>query len=138
MDPFKTSYTKQVMKDHVEEKVSKINHWRQQERDTNTEIHFQRGHNKVTKWSEQEKNQRCVGEDRLFDKIIKNASIYESNMERVENERSKLQQSIMSKASPLKGGVSNNMESSRIMGKSNNQVNINEQDQSQMLGGGGN
>lgn len=35
---------------------------------------------KQCKWSENEKFQRCIGEERLFDKLVKNAERYESDL----------------------------------------------------------
>lgn len=100
IDPFKCTYTKKFVKDDVTAKVQTQNHWR-----SNTEVRqseFQKGFTKALKWSEKDALYRCRDNDRLFDKIVKNAETYEKNIEEVEKQRT-----IMIKnkeyQSPLKG-----------------------------------
>jgi hypothetical protein len=55
----------------------------------------------MVRWSEREGYQRCHGEERLFDKLVKNAENYERNMAEVEKQREQAQRS--KEHSPLKG-----------------------------------
>ena len=65
-------------------KIQSINHWKDNELDEFLEPQFTKGYKKTVKWTEQERHLRCTGEDRLFDKIVMNATNYEKGLEESE------------------------------------------------------
>ena len=75
-DPFKTQYEPKKQKNEVVSKIHTINHWHRENDDKVLEPQFVKGFVKAVKWTEQEKFIRCQGEDRLFDKVVKNAENY--------------------------------------------------------------
>mmetsp|Transcript_35808 Transcript_35808/g.26598 ORF Transcript_35808/g.26598 Transcript_35808/m.26598 type:complete len:188 (+) Transcript_35808:1074-1637(+) len=109
-DAFKSVYVEKRRNDQVHDKVQTMNHWRSGDGEAK-EVEFQRGFNKVTKWSEQEKFQRCSGDERLFDKLVRQAKAYETGIEQVEKERAVAKEAYLSKMSPLKKEA---LDSSRV------------------------
>ena len=78
LDPFKVEHSPQKFKYDIALHVHKITHWKPTYDgtvdDTNGEP---KGHQRTLKWSEHEKMFRCDKDERILDKIIKEAMQYE-------------------------------------------------------------
>jgi hypothetical protein len=74
IDPFKVEHIPQKYKFDIAPHVHKITHWKPKEdefvEDKDKEA---QGHLKKHNWSELEKMFRCEGEERLLDKVVRNA-----------------------------------------------------------------
>lgn len=82
VDPFKVEHVPQRFKHDIAPHVHKITHWKAKEdefvEDKDKEA---QGHLKKHNWSELEKMFRCEGEERLIDKVLRNAETYEAAIE---------------------------------------------------------
>lgn len=72
-DPFKTTYNKKFIKDDIAMKVTTVDHWKASTTEKVKKTEFRMGYTKNQRWSEKDKQYRCDGNERLFDKIIRNA-----------------------------------------------------------------
>lgn len=81
IDPFKVEHHTQHFKNDIAPHVHKITHWPDKGDGYAETTPEPKGHLRQLKWSEMEKLYRCEGEDRLIDKIIKNAEAYENAIE---------------------------------------------------------
>lgn len=78
-DPFKVEHSPQKYKFDIAPHVHKITHWKPKYDGTVQELNLEpKGNKRALKWSELEKTFRCEGDDRVIDKIIKQATAYEN------------------------------------------------------------
>ena len=88
-DPFKAEHITQKYKFDITNHVQNTTHWKPKEDGTVEDLEHKGGLRKL-KWSEMEKMFRCEGEDRLIDKIIKNAEVKEKLIADSENKRQQI------------------------------------------------
>lgn len=83
-DKFKETHVNREYKNNVVNKVQQVTHWQ----DVNQKsIQFKEGYKKQQKWTEAEKFQRCQLEERLFDKIVKEATEYENMIDKTQKNK---------------------------------------------------
>jgi hypothetical protein len=82
-DPFKVEHVTQKHKNDITPHVHTISHWKPKFDATVEHINVDanKGNHRTLKWSELEKMYRCEGDDRLIDKILKQAEAYEKMIE---------------------------------------------------------
>lgn len=84
-DPFKAEHVPQKYKFDITPHVQSVTHWKPKLDGTVEDLNLEpKGNLRTLKWSEMEKMFRCEGEDRLIDKIIKNAETIEKQKEESE------------------------------------------------------
>jgi hypothetical protein len=91
IDDFKVEHVPQKYKFDITPHVHTITHWKPKFDGTITDLNLEAmGNHKTLKWSEMENMFRCDGEDRLLDKVIKEAETKERLMAESEKKRQEL------------------------------------------------
>jgi hypothetical protein len=73
-DPFKVEHSPQKYKFDIAPHVHKITHWKPKFDDTVEDVNLElKGNHRTLKWSELEKLFRCDKDERVLDKIVKQA-----------------------------------------------------------------
>ena len=88
IDPFKTEHVPLKYKFDITPNVQQITHWKPKFDGTVEDLNLEpKGNSRALKWSELEKMFRCEGDDRVIDKIIKQAEQHEKSMIESEKKR---------------------------------------------------
>ena len=93
IDPFKVEHTPQKYKFDIAPHVHKITHWKPKFDDTVEDVNIElKGNHRTLKWSELEKLFRCDKDERVLDKIVKQAMQYELGVANSEKKLTELHQ----------------------------------------------
>ena len=91
IDPFKVEHVPQKYKFDIAPHVHKITHWKPKFDDTVEDVKLElKGNHRALKWSELEKLFRCDKDERVLDKIVKQAMQYELGIANSEKKLSEL------------------------------------------------